>query len=62
MDLKEAAKRLGVTRNTIVNMAQRGQLRLIRRPYGRPKLYVLVEDIERLEKKQPVVIGAPVKP
>lgn len=55
--VEDAAKRLGVTRNTILNMAQRGLLRIEKRPFGRRRLFVSLTDVERLEKEFRVIGG-----
>ncbi len=51
MTIQEAAAALGVSRNTIFNLAQRGLLRLIEKPYGRPRYYVPRQDVTALLKK-----------
>lgn len=48
MTIKQAADALGVSRNTIVNMANRGLLRIIHKPFGNPRLFVLREDVDKL--------------
>lgn len=48
MSIKEAAEALGVSRNTVFNMADRGLLRIIERPYGKPKFFVPTEDVTAL--------------
>lgn len=48
MTIAEAAEALGVSRNTIFNMADRGLLRIIERPFGRPRHFVPREDVKTL--------------
>lgn len=48
MSIKEAAAALGVSRNTIFNMADRGLLRIIEKPFGNPRHFVPSEDVAKL--------------
>lgn len=43
-----AADRLGVSLSALRKMEERGQIRFVRRAYGRPRVYVPNVDIDKL--------------
>lgn len=51
LSLEQAAARLGVSRNTIKNMAARGDLHITKKKFGAPRYFVPAADIEALLAK-----------
>jgi excisionase family DNA binding protein len=48
LSVDEAAEQLNVTRNTIKAMAARGQIKMIRKPYGLQRMFVPADEVTRL--------------
>lgn len=46
----QAAEKLGVSTSALRKMEGRGILRFVKRPYGRLRVFIPNEDIERLQQ------------